>query len=322
MMRQKISIHDAGRWTIGKSANLRFVAFYRRMRPLQASRAFSLVEILVAVSVLVLMLVLVAQIAQMTLQTSQATTARMEGTEAARKILDSLDRDLGLSASGPRLDFVNSELSVLGRITANGTPELAFLTTGRGPSGATPPRFLAVAYSMINDVVARTYVPVGWNATNLMQASASAAASPPLAGSERSELTGGVLQFAVVLLLEDGSIASLAAMEGPILPTPLPAWGKRVVLPGLGQWTLLQPLRSPAPLPLSPATARVASLLVALATIDERSYRLIDPAALPLFPAPTTSDPSKEWESELTSLTLPNPVRSAIRFHSMAIPLP
>jgi len=138
MMRQKISIHDAGRWTIGKSANLRFVAFYRRMRPLQASRAFSLVEILVAVSVLVLMLVLVAQIAQMTLQTSQATTARMEGTEAARKILDSLDRDLGLSASSPRLDFVNSELSVLGRITANGTPELAFLTTGRGPSVAKP----------------------------------------------------------------------------------------------------------------------------------------------------------------------------------------
>jgi len=321
-MRKNTSITDFGRWVFEKTMDVRLAKFSQSVSPLPAKRAFSLVEILVAMAILMLMLVLVAQIAQMTLQTSQATVARMEGTEASRKLMDSLDRDLDLAAPGPRHALVNGQISVLARVSSNGSPELAFLTTGRGPSGTTPPRFLAVAYSMTNDVVARTYAPVGWNTTNLMQAAGNAAGSPPSAGSERSDLTGGVLQFAVTLLLEDGSIASLADMESPILPNPLPAWGKRVVLPGSGQWTLLQPLRSPAILPLSSATARVASLLVAVATIDESNYRLIDPATLPLFSQPITSDPSKEWESRLATLILPGPVRSAIRFHTMTIPLP
>jgi len=321
-MKKGTSMHDMRRWVIGKSISIRLAKFFRFSPPRQAPQAFSLVELLVAVAVFLLMLALVAQIAQMTLQTSHVTIAQMEGTEAARKLLDSLSRDLDLSVSGPRLDLVNSQLSVLGRVSTNGSPELAFLTTGRGPTGATPPRFLAVAYSMTNNSVARTYAPVDWNATNLMRASANAAGSSPSPGSERTVLTSGVLQFAVVPLLEDGSIASLADMEGFTLPNPLPAWGKRVDLAGSGQWTVLQPLRPPAPLPLNSATARVASLLVAVATIDERSYRLIDPASLPLFPPPTTSDPGKEWESKLATLTLPNPVRSAIRFHSMTIPLP
>jgi len=280
--------------------------------------AFSLVEVLVAVAILLLMLLLVSQITQMTLQTSRATTAKMEGTEAARKLFDSLDRDLELSVAAPRLEKASTNLSILARLSASGSPELSFLTSGRGPSGTMPPRFLVVGYSMTKDTVTRIYSPVDWSATDLPQAAAAPAAS----GSGSSVVANGILQFSIAILLEDGSIASLADLGGPSLPNPLPAWGSRVDVAGSGTWTLLHPSRPPAPVPLNPTTARTSSLLVSVATIDERSYRLIPPAAFPLFPQPLTSDPTKEWESKLATLTLPGPVRASIRFHSMRIPLP
>lgn len=300
-------------WDIRKS---------RLTRILNSSNAFSLIELLVSMAVMMLLLVLVAQISQMTLQTSRATTSQMDGTESARKVLDSLSRDMNLMVSGPRLNAATSGLSVLGRITPGGSPELAFLTTGRGAAGSTSPRFLAVSYSATNDVVRRVHAPVDWNDTNLVDALGLAAQTPLPVGGGGSELAGGILQFGVVLLLEDGSIASLADLENPALPPPLPGWGRRVNLPGSGSWTLLQPVRYPAPAPLNAANARTASLLVAVATIDERTYRLIPPADLPLFPTPSTADPRAEWEAKLATLnSLPAPVRAAIRFHSVAIPL-
>ena len=271
-------------------------------------RAFTLIELLVATAVMALILVLLLQIAEHTLQASHVTTQRLDSTQSARRALDALSSDLASAvlASGATILVKDN----------GGSPSLAFLTSQRGPSTATdPPRFLAVNYKLENHQLTRGYKSVKWTDSNLLAAAETAAAA-----SSPSVLAPGILQFAVLAVLEDGTSVS-------VLNPPTAAWvasgavlyEDKTVPTG---WTALVPAVPPTPSPLSSSTARVRSLLVAIAAVDEQNFALLKDAQRDRFAQPTTADPVKEWEAVLDPASLPGPARSAIRFHSKLIPLP
>ncbi len=276
--------------------------------------AFTLIELLVATAVMTLILVMLLQIAEHTLQASRVTTQHLDSTQSARRALDALSGDLANAVLASSATILVQDLG--------GCPALAFLTAERGPSSApVPPRFLAVNYKLQDYQLMRAYESVPWTVPNLLAAAETAgsvASSTPTAS--RSVLAPGILQFAVLAVLEDGTSVS-------VLNTTPRAWGasgpvlyKDQTVPS--GWTALVPAIPPAPSPLDATTARVRSLLVAIAAVDEQNFKLLSAGQRDRFAQPTTGDPVKEWETALDPATLPAPARSAIRFHSKLIRLP
>jgi prepilin-type N-terminal cleavage/methylation domain-containing protein len=272
---------------------------------------FTLIELLVASAVLALLLGLLLQVANHTLQASRVTTQQLDATQSARRVLDSLSSDLANS--------VNTGSAVLYK-PSGGSLSLAFLTASRGPSTmATPSRFLAVNYKLESHKIIRSYLGIDWSTKELLQAAESAADS-----GTPSVLSPAILQFAVLALLEDGETI-VRLQDGSVTP-PLaepPVWRKADADLFQGQtvpttWSALVPATPPP----TPKTPRVQALLVAIAAIDEQNLEILTSTQRDIFKAPTTSDPVKEWEDTLASADFRAPARAAVRFYSKVIPLP
>lgn len=272
---------------------------------------FTLLELLVASAVLALLLILLLQVASHTMRASRVTTQQLDATQAARRVIDTLAADISSSVSEGAAVLYQPQGASL---------SLAFLTSARGPAtAAQPPRYLAVAYRLNDAKMMRLYEGVEWTTKNLLAAAESAATS-----GTPTVLSPGILQFAVLAVLEDGkTVVNLQNnTASPSLSEP-PVWRASGSQLFLGQsvptgWSALVSFNYPA----SPRTPRVQALLVAIAAIDEQSLALLNSTERNMFRSPTTSDPVKEWETILTGSTLPGPARSAIRFHSKVIPLP
>jgi hypothetical protein len=258
-----------------------------------------------------LMLTLLLQITNHTLQASKTTTQQLDSTQAARQALDAL--------SGDMANALTTDGGALLAQAPTGAPSLAFLTHGRGPAPAT--RFLAVNYRLENNRLIRAYNAIGWSSPDFLAAAetASAVTSPTSTGA-KSVLSAGILQFAVLAVLEDGSMVSLLTP-----PAPGTAWGASALFEGQTVptgWTALVPSRPPLPSPLNPTTARVRSLLVAIASVDEQNLALLSAAQKESFTQPSSSDPVALWEMALQQNAFPGPAKSAIRFQSKSISLP
>ena len=261
-------------------------------------------------AVMSLLLVLLLQITNHTLQASKTATQQLDATQSARQALDVLSSDISNA-------ITTDGATLLTQPTADGACSLAFLTSGRGPS-TVPTRFLGIDYKLANNQLLRSYKAIGWSAPNLLADAETASTAP----DSISVLAGGILQFSVLAILEDGSMVSLLA-------PPANAAGASGTVPFEGQtvpagWTALVPSRSPQPSPLTASTARVRALLVAIASVDAQNLPLLNSAQKSLFVNSTSSvsDPVAVWESALRGATFPGPARSAIRFHSKVIPLP
>lgn len=283
----------------------------RRPRRPSATAGFTLIELLVASAVLALLLGLLLQVANHTLQASRVTTQQLDATQSARRVLDSLSSDLANS--------VNTGSAVLYK-PLGGSVSLAFLTASRGPStSATPSRFLAVNYKLEDHKLIRSYLGIDWSTKELLQAAESGADT-----GTPSVLSPAILQFAVLALLEDGETI-VRLQDGSVTP-PLaepPVWRKADAELFQGQtvpttWSALVPTTPPS----TPKTPRVQALLVAIAAIDEQNLDVLPTAQRDIFKAPTTSDPIKEWEATLASAEFRGPARAAVRFYSKVIPLP
>jgi len=274
--------------------------------------AFTILELLVAMAILALLLVLLLQLTNHTLQASKTSTQQLDSTQAARQILDVLSTDLASA--------VTTDGATVLTQASNGAPSLVFLTFSRGPVANT--RFLSVNYQLKNNEITRAYRGIGWNAigpgsgnpANFLAAAETAATSP----DATSVLARGVLQFSALAVLEDGSMVSLLAPPGNAAGASGTMLFEGQTVPA--GWTALVPSRTPLPPTLGPTTARVRALLVAIASVDEQNLRLLNP--MPAFTQPASTDPVAAWETELASTPLPGPARSAIRFHSKVIPLP
>lgn len=267
-------------------------------------RGFTIVELLVATAVLALMLALLVQIANHTLQASRVTTQQLESTQSSRRVLDTLASDLAYSV-------FSSGATIIVQPRA-GSVSLSLLTSGRGPiTELAPPRFLAINYKLEKHQIIRSYRSIDWTKQNLLEEAESAASVV----ENTAPLADGVLQFAVLAVLENGEIVSVTSLPQSAGVSQPTTYQGEVVPTG---WTALIPARRP----FTSNSERVKSLLFAMASVDRQNFQLLSESQKNILPTPTTSDPIKEWEDDLASADLPAPARAAIRFQSKVISLP
>lgn len=299
--------------------SIRSGCFRPTTRSRRSRHGFTIIELLAATAVLSLLVVLLLSIINSTLQSSKIVNQQIDATQGARRALDAISSDI--------VNAVVSNSATILCQSYEGAPSLAFLTNGRGPSAAqTSPRYLAVNYRLENRMLTRSYQSVGWGSANLLAAAETAApnalGSSSLSGG-RSILSTGILQFSASAVLENGSRVSL-------LTTPSTAWGASgsVLYHGLTVptgWTALVPATKPLPDPLTDATSRVRSIVFAVAAIDSQNQKLLEESTtLPIFAQPSGAlvDPVPQWESSLAAASVPNSVRSSIRFLTKTVQLP
>lgn len=272
--------------------------------------AFTILELLVATAVMALLLVLLLHVTNHTLQASKTTTQQLDVTQSARQALDVLSSDIANAVT-------TDGAALLTQTTANGAPSLVFLTDGRGDTASA--RFLAVNYKLDgSNRLLRGYQSVGWTGSSDFLAAAITASG----SATPSVLATGILQFAVLAVLEDGSMVSLLAPPGNAAGVSGSVLFEGRAVPA--GWRALVPSHPPIPSPSTFANARVRALLVAIASVDEQNFERLGSAQKSLFAndASATSDPVAAWETALQASAFPGPARSAIRFHSKVIPLP
>lgn len=290
-----------------------------------AHHAFSLVEIMVAVSVLALLLVLLLQVVNGTLVSSRTANQQMDATGAARRALDVMASDIQNSVVGPIATLLGS------------TPpsRLAMLTQGRGPNTSpSTPRFLAVQYVLSNgnspvaDTLQRSYSAVSWTTTDLLAATTNGSAGT-------ANLATGVLALSIQAILENGDRRDVNVAPGPKQawgvkggdPYP-PSTGNATITRVPNGFTALVPSTPPTPTPLDASTARVLAIEITLVAIDEQNYKLLKQTgtlsiARNAFSATGTDLPAARWAQAINTLNgVPRPAQTAMRVLTRTVSLP
>ena len=149
-------------------------------RARQAPRAFTLLEILVATSVLALILLLTMQATDGILTATGIQSRKMDSAASARRVMDILASDLRHALTVPGAAVLVP--------TTTGDTLLALVTSRRGPDTANDARHLAIAYTMdpAESALLRRYTAVPFSATDLPAAAVAAttAPAPPIATAE------------------------------------------------------------------------------------------------------------------------------------------
>jgi prepilin-type N-terminal cleavage/methylation domain-containing protein len=247
-------------------------------------RGFTLIELLAAMAVFVLVLILLVQVANHTLQTTKLVNQQMDATQRARTVLDALSLDLeGLAAQNGLTLFART-------VAANS--ELAFLTQSRGPSGIAGFRNMAVAYRLENDGLVRRSSEVTWEQSDVVSRIVGAASSNTV-----SVIAQGILRFEAVAVLENGSVVPLSQAGSPtIFDQPIPDG-----FLGLHLNT-------------ANTASRVVTIIVAVAALDSQSLRLpgVSDFASQL-PSPSVGEtPMEAWTRVLSSEGLSGVPLSAV----------
>jgi prepilin-type N-terminal cleavage/methylation domain-containing protein len=260
------------------------------------SRAFSLVELLVAVSVFALLLVLLIQILGGVLQATNFSQRQLEARENIQAVLGSFEQDCGSAVTQFGVPiYVTRE--------ADGNARFAFLTRNRGSSATTNSRFLAVDYQRKEDGrMVRVSGPLIWSELGVAQA-----AVQPGTGTNVSELAENIIRFEALAELGDGTLVDLDSGEagsGVFADgTPIPGNFRGVTFPATG-------------------TNAVKSIIVSVAALDRRSMEILESAGslsqlVAALGTGTGRTPLERWSSALRSGSLdalPLPVRETIQF--------
>jgi hypothetical protein len=247
-------------------------------------------------------------LAQMVNTTTNATTTTVEemgAADAARRVFDALTVDLENMAN------VNG-LSVVCTQDSKHNTCLAFLTEGRGPSGATNGRFMAIAYQLNGNNLTRSVDPVTWDNLQVGQAAVTAASSST---ASTSVLASSALRFQTVVLLDNGttvplpdsssssSTANVSWESTTVNNSPLPA----------GYYSLIRSIA-----PVDPLNPRVKGLMVGLATLDGESINLPNAGqmATALLSPVGSQTPIDAWEADRGASTFlhayPKPAVTAL----------
>jgi len=261
------------------------------------NRAFTLVEMMVAVAVFALMMGLLAELLGNAVNATHFTRQEMNASDSARQVLDALGADL------ENMIGVNG-LTLLVSQDANNNTTLSFLTESRAPSTQTDARFMSVAYRLTNGNIIRSISPMLWTTTGLATAMAETASS-----STSSVLALAGLRLEAVLVLDNGSIVPLSQNGSWLISTvngeQLPA----------GCYGLV--LSTP---PADPNNPKVSAIVVGVATLDEQSFKLGTAKNMGgSLPSPSSEQtPVDEWDavrgtSQFTQ-SYPLPAVSALCF--------
>ena len=265
-------------------------------------RAFTLVEILAALSVLAMIIVLAAQILGATLRATGASTRKMDATQRCRFILDAVGNDLAGLVSG-------NGMTVFARVSGNDAI-LTFATQGRGPNSSSSDfRLLAVNYVLSSNRLLRSSTAVTWSEADLV----TALVTPSSAGTA-GLVADDVLRFEAMALLDDGRIVPLSATGTWTSST---ANGKP--LSGYTALVLSRP-------PVDAGNPRVRSLLVAVAALDDQTFALPRASAIAsALPAAQTGQPPADlWNTALFSKggsPFPKPALAALHLDQRTYPL-
>jgi prepilin-type N-terminal cleavage/methylation domain-containing protein len=262
-------------------------------------RAFTLIEMLVAMAVMALVLVMMLQVTSGILASTQAQSRRIDSVAAARRVLDVMAADM-------RKAVVDDNTSVL---VANSEPAFALLARRRGTNGASD-RFLAVRYATnASNQVVRTYASVPFSETDLL-----AAPVDSTSGGMESILADGILAFQVRITTPSGFKASTSigsnwlanSYNGATTPA---------------NWNALI---TAAPNFAADLTNRALSLRVWLAAADSQTIGLLESTGQLVGIKATLAgtEHAKDWRAAVDNSGLPPNTKSAIRILNKTIPLP
>lgn len=268
----------------------------------QSSRAFSLVELLVATAVLALVLVLTLRVTDGILAATGMQSRQMNSAASARQVADILAADL-------RHALVAPGAGVLVPSSTN-TNFLAMVTGRRGPDTSTASRHLAVAYAMdsASNAIVRRYAAVPFDNTNLAAiAAATASVAPPPVN-----MAEGILAVRL-------RVKTLAGVQ-PLPPPASVGWAStNAVPPG---WRALVGPSSDSALAMS---ERAIALEVWIATVDPQTFTLLQdlPPAKDAAESLFATTPPNEWRSKFDQLPgIPSRVKSSLRILNKTIALP
>ncbi len=171
-------------------------------------RAFTLVELLVAMAILTVLLLTLSRVFFSIAETTQRQARRQEATEAARSVLDRIGHDL-------RTLITQGGGTFLATPSASGNDEISFLTLARpnaATSGAGALRMARIRYrvepllepgqSVPIPTLTRTQEPVRWLSADY-DLPAVLRRTPT---AQPAGVGPGVFRFEVVWLRRDGSI--------------------------------------------------------------------------------------------------------------------
>lgn len=279
--------------------------------------AFTVIELMVATAVLSLLLLILLQIVGGAFQSSKTVASQIDSCQVARRAIDSLSNDLKNRVAGNgACVLVNENLN------------LAFITQGRGPAmTGTGNRFLAVSYKFETNSIIRSYYPVGWDSQTLPECAVNATTS----SASPSVLATGILSWAVMAVMEDGSSVPLPAGLSSHTNGFVQGVCSSGALTGITvpmKWKAINPVVAPTPSTLNPATARVRSLQITLAAVDGMNFKILEKTGKLKSLSDALATPSAnqsvstQWNDAINSQTsLPEPVRSGIRILTGSIDL-
>lgn len=269
------------------------------MTKIPKNRAFTLVELLIAIAVMSILLFILLQVTGNVTQTTQRSHQKAAAAQSARQVLDAIAGDLDEAAFGYGLGlFAKPDPTKL---------ELAFLTQRRGTSG-TSPRFVAVNYRLVDGALIRELVPVEWNDKDLLQ-KVTRDVEEPNPDVVRTTIATGVLRFQAVAILSDGTTAPISPDASWLSST---AAGQEIANAEFRALGISSPFTS---------TPTASALIIAVATLDQGSYELL---SLPvskyedlLLPASPGETPVQVWNASLNRGDLssfPKPAAVSLTF--------
>jgi type II secretory pathway pseudopilin PulG len=299
------------------------------------TRAFTLVEVLVACAMLAGLVLLLATLLDGLGTATRGMNRKLDASAQARIALNQMGRDLGSITTGAGATLV------LGRSPdATGINDsMALLTRARGRNTATNHRLLAVFFAVRNysdnvlgvstaslPLLGRGFGSVPWQNTGGTQNSqaaldmACAMAATDVNGtagliSNRAVIADGVIRMAVVLQLQDGRLIPFDPAN-PSFPHKTDFVRPGVTLPPDARAVDL---------------SKVSAILVGLAVLDQQTRTLAatDLASIAAkLPRPAAGQtPVQAWDFNDPSFAnsfsdVPEPVRQGLRFYQRSFPIP
>lgn len=226
------------------------------MLPPKQRAAFTLIEILTAVGIFAIMVAVLMQMLGGTLWMTRFSHGCIDAAQGSRAAVDSLRDDLNhiVTVGGS---------SLLAKYDTDGNIRFAFLTQSRSPSGNAGARLVAVEYHLDGGDLVRSLTPVPWNSTNLISDTMLSLPENNNPTTQSSVVASEVLRFDAVAVMDDGSTLPL---------TQNATWW----VTSLSGQTLANGLRALilTSAPVDAANPRVRAIVVGIATLDDKNYRL------------------------------------------------
>lgn len=266
-------------------------------------KAFTVLELLVAMAVLALILAVMLQITNGILRATLTQNQQLDATAAARRALDILGTDLERAIVGP-----NSALLVPNSATNR---LLSFLTSRGGP-GTANHRFLAVSYATnANHDLQRLYASIPYADANLPLACANATFTTPA-----EPLASGILAFDIRALADGGT-------SYPVTNAASAHWATNSYN-GLAISSAFKALLTPSASFAGGLTNRTRALEIWIASIDPQNLRLLQSSSqLASLIATLRAKTPSEWRTTIDDATnIPPVVKSGIRIQKKSLPAP